>query len=170
MAQITNVRPQLGFGEAISTCFKKYVTFSGRARRSEYWWWFLFTILMSILALIPIIGWIIPLAIILPNLAVSVRRLHDVGRTGWWLLAPYGFALLGGLLLGAGALVGFGGHSSSGGITAVIGGIALLGAFVSGIMLFIWSLSDSKPETNQYGPSPKYELADEAEPVASIEA
>lgn len=170
MTQIVNVLPQVSFGEAVSTGFKKYATFSGRARRSEYWWWFLFQCLMGLLSLIPILGWIIAVALILPNLAINVRRLHDVGRTGWWLLAPYGFSLLGGILLGAGALVGLGGHGSSGGITAVIGAIALLGGIITGIMLFIWDLSDSKPETNQYGPSPKYELADESEPTASIEA
>lgn len=157
MSQITNVRPMMGFGEAISTGFKKYFTFRGRARRSEYWWWALFSFLMGLLALIPILGWIIGLVMIIPSLAMSVRRLHDVGHTGWWLLAPTGFSLLGGILLGTGAVVGFGGHSSGGGITAVIGVVVALCAFVSFIMIFVWSFFDSKPEPNKYGPSPKYE-------------
>jgi len=125
--------------------------------------------IMGLLSLIPVIGWLIAIVLILPNLAMSVRRLHDVGRTGWWLLAPYGFSLLGGLLLGAGALIGIGGHGGGGGFTAVLGAIFAIGAVVSAIMLFIWALSDSKPETNQYGPSLKYELAGEPEPAARLE-
>lgn len=163
MTQITNVRPQLGFGEAIASAFKKYATFTGRARRSEYWWFQLFALLMSLLSLIPILGWIITVAMILPSLAIEVRRLHDIGRSGWWLLGPLCFGLVGGLLLFIGAAAGLGGHGSGGGFTAVIGGILLFASIVCSIVLFVWSLFDSKPETNQYGPSPKYEIADEDE-------
>ena len=79
------------FVEAVSTCLqKKYVDFSGRASRSEFWWFVLFQILVSIIASIlgamihPAVS-IVSLALILPGLGVSVRRLHDVGRSGWWL-------------------------------------------------------------------------------------
>lgn len=159
MTQIVNVRPRLGFGDAVKSGFSKYVTFSGRARRSEYWWWTLFSFIMGLLSLIPFVGWIISLAMILPSLAMSVRRLHDVGRTGWWLLAPLGFSILGGILLAVGGVAGLGGHGSGGGITAVLGGILAFLSVVSSILVLVWAFFDSKPETNKYGPSPKYEVA-----------
>lgn len=73
----------MGFLESIKTCFGKYATFSGRARRSEYWW---FCLLNFILGLIPIINWIWGLVVLFPSIAVGVRRLHDTGRCGWWML------------------------------------------------------------------------------------
>lgn len=87
----------MGFPEAIKTGFQKYVVFEGRAIRSEYWYWSLFAFLVSIIssvldvAMFPDVAWeplntATALALLLPGLAVSVRRLHDVGRTGWWLL------------------------------------------------------------------------------------
>ena len=76
------------FGESISICFKKYATFEGRASRSEYWWFFLFTVLGSAAA--GIIGQafsgLFSLAVLLPSLAVGARRLHDTDRSGWFLL------------------------------------------------------------------------------------
>ena len=93
----------MGFGEAISSGFSNYVNFNGRAARSEYWFWTLFAVLVSIVARIvdaiigaPIIGAIVSLGLLLPGLAVGVRRLHDLDRTGWWLLL---------LLTGIGAIV-----------------------------------------------------------------
>ena len=77
---------------------KRYAEFSGRSRRSEYWYFLLFVILISIAAAIvdgilaSVIGFggllsiVFGLGIIIPSLAVSVRRLHDTGRSGWWLL------------------------------------------------------------------------------------
>lgn len=78
---------------------KKYAVFSGRAQRKEYWMFFLFNIIIAILlGIIEVVIGISPdadesilaniysLAILLPSLAVSVRRLHDIGRSGWWLL------------------------------------------------------------------------------------
>ncbi len=76
------------FGESISTCFSKYATFSGRASRSEYWWWQLFTFLIGC---IPLAGFIAIFVFFIPNLAVGVRRLHDTGRSGWnflWAFLP----------------------------------------------------------------------------------
>ena len=71
------------FIESIKTCFQKYIDFGGRASRSEYWWFFLFTFIARIvLGFIPVIGFIVTLALILPSLSVTVRRLHDTDRTG----------------------------------------------------------------------------------------
>ena len=71
------------FTESIKTCLGKYIDFNGRASRSEYWW---FVLLTFVLGFIPIIGWILRLALILPSLSVQVRRLHDINRSAWWLL------------------------------------------------------------------------------------
>jgi uncharacterized membrane protein YhaH (DUF805 family) len=86
----------MNFGEAIKSGFHNYVTFSGRAARSEYWFWHLFFILVAVaaalidLALFPQsstspLNNIAELILLLPTLAVSVRRLHDLDRSGWWI-------------------------------------------------------------------------------------
>lgn len=74
-------------------CLKQYVDFNGRASRTEFWMFALFNFLISlVLAIIDVVvglGFLQPiyaLAVLLPALAVSVRRLHDTGRAGWWLL------------------------------------------------------------------------------------
>jgi uncharacterized membrane protein YhaH (DUF805 family) len=83
----------MDFGDAIRDGFSKYTTFSGRSSRSAYWWWFLFGVLVSIFAgiLDAIIGTfvfrvIVGLGLLLPGLAVLVRRYHDAGHSGWWVL------------------------------------------------------------------------------------
>jgi uncharacterized membrane protein YhaH (DUF805 family) len=103
---------------AIKTVLGKYATFTGRAPRSEYWWWLLtMIILFSILGVIdglviaPMLGiepsdptagqplsLIVSLGLLLPNIAVSVRRLHDTDRSGWWLLLGL-IPLIGSLVL-----------------------------------------------------------------------
>ena len=76
------------FTDSISTCFKKYATFGGTASVSEFWWFFLFQILVSLVAqmLGYTISTIVSLAMLLPALAVGCRRLHDTDRSGWWQL------------------------------------------------------------------------------------
>ena len=85
----------MGFADSITSGFNKYVTFSGRAARSEYWYWTLFTIIASVVAGIideiifigiDIVGTLVSLGLLLPSVAVGVRRLHDIERSGWWLL------------------------------------------------------------------------------------
>jgi uncharacterized membrane protein YhaH (DUF805 family) len=88
------------FGTAVSSVFAQYTGFSGRARRSEYWWFVLFNVLVSVVAGVVdtalnsvLLGLVVVLGLLLPSLAVSVRRLHDTGRSGWWLLIgliPFG--------------------------------------------------------------------------------
>lgn len=81
------MKESLGFVEAIKICLSKYATFDGRARRSEYWWWCLATFIVGcVLGWIPILGWLISLALIVPGIAVGVRRLHDLNKTGWLYL------------------------------------------------------------------------------------
>jgi uncharacterized membrane protein YhaH (DUF805 family) len=83
----------MNFGEAISSGFSNYVNFAGRAIRSEYWYWVLFVFLAEIVTGIvdfvlgvQITTTIFGLAVLLPGLAVAVRRLHDLDRSGWWVL------------------------------------------------------------------------------------
>jgi uncharacterized membrane protein YhaH (DUF805 family) len=115
----------MGFFEAVRSVFSKYAEFNGRARRSEYWWFYLFQLLtLMVLFLIEgaigspfVLTGIAMLAMIIPSLAVAVRRLHDSNKSGWLYLI---------------AFVPFG-----------------------GIVLLIFFVLDSTPGDNQYGPNPK---------------
>ena len=110
---------------------KKYAVFGGRARRTEYWLFFLFnSIIVLVLGIIEAIAGITPdtdvsilgnlysLAVLIPSLAVGVRRLHDTGRSGWWMFIS---------------------------LVPIVGVIVLLVFFVQ----------DSQDGDNQYGPNPK---------------
>ena len=98
------------FGQSISTCMSKYATFKGRASRSEYWWFFLFTVLIGwgaeIVAAIAyadldptgeILSLMVTLVFILPSIAAGTRRLHDIGKSGWWQLLY--LTIIGGILV-----------------------------------------------------------------------
>lgn len=95
------------FSRAVGTCLEKYAVFSGRAGRAEYWWFFLFNLVVSLLASIldagvlgadsfriglgpagdqGLVATLVSLLLFVPNLSVGARRLHDIGRSGWWLL------------------------------------------------------------------------------------
>lgn len=78
----------MDFVSAIKSCFAQYATFSGRAVRSEFWWFFLFQLVVMILAgfVGDMVSAIVSIALLLPALAVGARRLHDIGRSGWWQL------------------------------------------------------------------------------------
>ncbi len=90
------------FKESVRTCWSKYATFTGRARRSEFWWWILFTVIVSVAAdLLDSIFFgsdflqndgfdplttVANFVLLLPTLAVAARRLHDIDKSGWWQL------------------------------------------------------------------------------------
>jgi len=111
---------------------QKYAVFTGRAQRKEYWYFYLFSVLITLaLAILDmligsfdkvsgvgVLSGLYSLAVLIPNLAVTVRRLHDTGRSGWWFLI-------------------------------------VLVPFIGGIVLLIFLVQDSMPGTNQYGANPK---------------
>jgi uncharacterized membrane protein YhaH (DUF805 family) len=78
----------MGFSDAVKRCFSRYVQFEGRAARPEYWWFALFVLLVSAAARIlgDVVNALTVLVTLLPSIAVGVRRLHDTGRSGFWLL------------------------------------------------------------------------------------
>lgn len=101
--------------EAVRICFRNYATFSGRARRAEFWWFALFVLVLSVgtsmidVALyggpgqpIGLVNTLFHLAVLIPGLAVGARRLHDIGRSGWWQLL-YFLPIVGAIVL----LIGF---------------------------------------------------------------
>ena len=91
----------MSFNDAVTNClFNNYIGFDGRASRSEFWFWLLFTFVAGMITGIIdgfVFGWevedpmwitdVFSLIIFLPGLAVNVRRLHDVGQSGWWVLS-----------------------------------------------------------------------------------
>ena len=118
---------EMGFLDAIkSVVVDNYANFSGRARRSEYWFFVLANILFGIIS--GILGVVVPgfmlivnivgLALIIPSLAVCVRRLHDIGKSGWFYLLSF---------------------------------IPLIGQ----ILIIIWFCQDSQPGENKWGANPK---------------
>ncbi|MDN4017295.1 DUF805 domain-containing protein [Zwartia panacis] len=85
----------MNFSTAVSTCLSKFATFSGRATRSEFWWFYLFTVLLGWGATIvgalvldggAFLGNLVSLIFLIPTFAAGSRRLHDIGRSGWWQL------------------------------------------------------------------------------------
>ncbi|WP_432498546.1 DUF805 domain-containing protein [Kineococcus auxinigenes] len=132
----------MSFSSALSSVLRQYATFSGRARRSEYWWFQLAIALAylgvgvvgavlasvsgavggeavqsvagTVFSLVLMAGYVV---VLLPSLAVTVRRVHDTGRSGWWVL---------------------------------VGALPLLS-----VVLFVFTLLDSAPGANRHGPSPK---------------
>ena len=86
-------QPMVGFIQAISFGFSNYVNFQGRATRAEFWGWFLFIVIADVVLGIVdsilgtgFIGSLFSLAVIIPGLALGARRLHDIGKSGWWQL------------------------------------------------------------------------------------
>ena len=102
-AQSGHIEPRMGLGTAIATCFRKYVDFTGRARRKEYWYWHLFywlvivglvllDVIMVRVGAPPVFTFVAVLAILvffLPTLAGTVRRLHDTDHSGWMIFISW---------------------------------------------------------------------------------
>ena len=80
----------MNFQTAIRSGFQNYTNFKGRSSRAEYWWWALFTVILSILlsSVNDSLGNLGSLVTLLPSIAVAIRRVHDVDRVGWFILVP----------------------------------------------------------------------------------
>ncbi len=79
----------MDFVTSIKTCFSKYVDFSGKASRSEFWWFFLFCLIIDCILCATVFASFLSLVLLLPQLAVGARRLHDIGKSGWWQLLAF---------------------------------------------------------------------------------
>ena len=96
-----NTSNPLTFFESIGVCLAKYAEFNGRASRPEFWWFTLFVILVAsaLTYFSQALGSVFLIAMLLPQLAAGARRLHDIGKSGWWqlfgLVPAAGFVLLG---------------------------------------------------------------------------
>ena len=91
----------MDFKQSVTTCFQKYVDFSGRATRPEYWWFALLCVVAPYAVQLVLgywLGLIVSLALMLPSLAAGARRLHDINKTGWlqlvWLVPVLGWAFM----------------------------------------------------------------------------
>ena len=176
-----NARPMLEPVQAVKICLKKFFDFTGRARRSAYWWFVLFVMIVSmvfnfigaVFPMVNILGLIVGLLLSIAQLAALTRRLHDTGRSGWWvlvyglfMLVTYG-ALVAILAPVAGELMAEGDQmalvelmanafmDSPIAATVMICG-ALATAFMA-IITLIFAVKDSQWTENKYGPSPKYQ-------------
>ena len=168
----------MGFTQTIKHNFSHYADFKGRAQRSQFWWWYLFLIIGQVVlstadsalglqlgksetdvtvgdTTIPVVNsgvgvlsTVFSLAILLPTLAVAVRRLHDTDRSGWWILAPVAayvvtaIAVVVGIALGAGLFV----------LVLLMTGF-VLGAILA-IVLLVFYIQKGTPGPNTYGPDP----------------
>ena len=121
----------MNFGTAIKTCFSKYAVFSGRASRSEFWWFFLFGFIGGIVTVVVdvmILGYsaedngpvniIFTIITFLPYISVGARRLHDINKSGWWQL--------------------------------------LWITIIGGILLIIWHATEGENKKNKFGPPIKF--------------
>jgi uncharacterized membrane protein YhaH (DUF805 family) len=87
------------FAESIRVCLTKFADFDGTASRSEFWWFMLFLVIVTLAlnVISPLLGAIFNIALLLPQLAAGARRLHDTGKSGWWqllLIVPFGVIVL----------------------------------------------------------------------------
>lgn len=173
---------------------KRYADFQGRSRRLEYWMFYLLQILIAVAfallgvivggasgglgrsafdpaaaaggtGIISILNALVSLALLVPSLAVGVRRLHDTDRTGWWLLAPLAplifliIAVVGaaGTLLGRDPSAAGAGLAGGLGITVIIAAVAF---FVAAITVFVFTVLEGTRGPNRFGADPKNPAGD----------
>lgn len=150
-------------------CIKNYVNFTGRARRAEYWYFVLFTLIFAIAAMIldkivfgkpsSVFYGLLALFLFLPSLAVQVRRLHDTGHSGklllWYMIAYIIWIVL--LMVTGLSFLMSGGAGSPSVLFLIIAGIGGLGIFVWAIFFLVWYCLEGDKGENKYGPDPKAE-------------
>ena len=167
------ILPMMSFGEAVKTCFKKYVTFSGRARRSEYWWFALLSIILGVCSTL-LVNWklgrqselesqIVEAAFDQDKYNALLAQAESVDNTFFPLILLIGIVALILLLPTLAACVRRLHDTGRSGWIVLLNFVPVVN-IVTGILTLIWTIQDSKPEENQFGPSPKY--VEEAVPAA----
>lgn len=161
-------RPQLTFTEALNEAKGKLTDWKGRSRRSEFWWCALAVFIASfVLGFIPLLGQLLSLLLALIMIPISMRRLHDTGRSGWWLLAmivvsgAYSFIILNAMVS---AIDGNTDRMLEKMLETIANPVTLilwLLSVILSITLLVFFCQDSKPEPNKWGDSPKYVEDDE---------
>jgi len=157
---------------------KRYADFSGRSRRMEFWMWQLFQIIVYFVVIILVmmagggammtgdptalaaaggavmiiflLYMLYALVVLIPSIAVAVRRLHDTNRTGWWILGPlvpYVFMFLAGMMAMS--------SPDMAGLAGIIGLVCLLAVIVLALVLLVFYFLEGTKGPNQYGPDPK---------------
>lgn len=163
MPAATTVEPSIeqpwygiDFVNAIKRGFKKYFVFEGRASRGEFWWFYLVAMIASlVLVWIPLLGWIASIAIALPMISLGWRRMHDVGKPGWWYIALGAAA---GVVGSLGSTLSFalGGYDEFTGLPKP-NGIVLAIFSLAALALTIWNIYLLAQPANAEGN--KYDLA-----------
>lgn len=161
--QETYELPMISFLDAIVFGFQNYFNFRGRSRRSEFWWFVLFSQLVNLISWIPIVGWLIGilffLITIVPMISVTTRRLHDIGKSGWYQLAfIFGLLLSWGIMMASlivGAITFFTGESVVLGIVLLsVSAVALVGSVGLTALWIIWLVRKGEQGSNKYGLDP----------------
>lgn len=141
------------------------LSFDGRLRRQHFW--ISFAILFGVglvTGWIPLLGLLISIVLIWPNLAIVVKRLHDMGKSGWLALIPVVGSILGIAIMfigGAGALASAAINGEEPSAAAAMGALGAMGIgglvwLITGLGFLLWiGITDSQPGENQYGPNPK---------------
>lgn len=186
----------MSFSEAVKSCFSKAVTFTGRSRRSEFWYWQLFSFIVgiaiaitsSITANLPVVPAVIGFSLFVWNIlswlvsfSVSVRRLHDTGHSGWWyggyLIAGFAFFIwiIVEIVLVAAEAPNIEAPETSDIIRMIIGflgkfAIPYLIYLVYGILLLVWMCTDSHAGANKYGKNPKEYIPETIPTAATVPA
>ena len=164
---MVQIKPMMTFPNAVKTCLRKYGDFSGRATRAEYWWWVLAVVIGSSIftAVFAPLATIFSLAIFLPGLTVTARRLHDIGKSGWWQLAWVAIYLMALISTAIGLVIFISSDElalnslsgDEGSLLPLLLGFAITLLIWLGV--FIWSLicliSQGQADTNHYGPDPR---------------
>jgi uncharacterized membrane protein YhaH (DUF805 family) len=140
-----------------------FLTADGRIGQRDFWIGFAILFVAGfILGLIPLLGIIISIAMIYPNVCVTAKRLHDMGRSGWLMLVPWAVstvAFMVAMFSGGAALMGAAAGGSGGGMASMAGlGVALVAGCVAllvGLGFLLWvGLSKGEPGDNRFGPPP----------------
>ncbi len=152
----------MSFGDSIGEGFFNFMNFRDRAARAEYWWWVLFAVIVGVVAAIldAVVFWgwetgpfglVTSLALFFPGLSVTVRRLHDTNRSGWWIM----IAVIPVILMFAGFIAALTANPlnpfNATGLVFI--GVPALLWLAATILLIVFMVLPSNPGNNRFGPN-----------------